>query len=70
MVPRLVVAKSNSIYGILYFSKCEILLSQDYLFRFLAITNESCTKLSLPKSVYTTLLVLSVYTQLMEDCLD
>ena len=31
------------------------MLLQDYLFRFLTITNESCIKLSLPKSIYTTL---------------
>ena len=36
-------------------TKCKILLLQDYLFHFLKITNESCTKLSLPKSAYTAL---------------
>ena len=37
------------------YTKCKILLLQDYLFHFLKITNESCTKLSLPKSAYTAL---------------
>ena len=31
------------------------MLLQDYLFRLVTITSESCIELSLPKSVYTTL---------------